>query len=349
LSPPLLALALAATLDVPAGGDLAAALSLARAGDTVRLAAGDHQGALGELRGVRVLGAGAGSTVLLAPEGEDGATLLGDASVEGLSLVAGPGRCAVVAASGPNALRDVALVGEACGLRVSGGRVEARDVDAVGRRGIHVTGGAAKISGGSAHGEVAGVAAAGGALSLVRFAVTGPSSDAAVSASGGTLFLDSVVVRAPGATGIAVAGGASVEARVLAVVGGSSGEEIPGACLLSRRGALRILDGLLARCGGAALVAAGGTAALTGVDAAGGVSGCFQGLSGARMDLSGNTCIGRGPGLLLAGGAAADTRMNLWASDPVRYVDCGSGAVLTLGPGEPGPIPCAGSRPPAAP
>jgi len=344
---PVLALALAATLDVPAGGDLAAALSLARPGDVVRLAAGAHRGTLGDLRGVRVVGAGAGVTVLVAPEGDEGARLLGDASVEGLSLVAGPERCAVLAAAGRNALRDVALAGGACGLRVSGGRLEARDVDAAGRRGIQVTGGEGEVAGGSARGEVAAVALEGGVLSLARLAVNGPSSDAAVAASAGALSLDSIVVRAPGSTGVAVARGASVHARGLAVVGGPSDEEIPGACLLSQRGELRILDGLLARCGGAALVAAGGTASLTGVDATGGASGCFQVLSGARVDLSGNTCIGRGPGLLLAGGAVADTRMNLWASDPVRSVDCGSGARLTLGPGEPGPVPCGGSAPPA--
>src|SRR5512133_2566040 len=113
-----LAFVVAATLEVPARADLAAAAARARPGDTLRLAAGEHRGALGRLSGVRVEGAGAGRTVVSVPEGEDGVVATGEVTLRGLSLRAGPGRSALKVLGGAARLADVSLSGGACGAFV---------------------------------------------------------------------------------------------------------------------------------------------------------------------------------------------------------------------------------------
>jgi hypothetical protein len=109
-----------------------------------------------------------------------------------------------------------------------------------------------------------------------------------------------------------------------------------------RRATLRIEGATLLACGGAAVEAQGGTLTLSGVDASGGVAGCLV-LHGGRADLTGNACAGHGPGLVLEAGAHASLRMNRWWTDPVLWVDCGSGARAALGAGELARAPCAGS------
>ena len=100
----------------------------------------------------------------------------------------------------------------------------------------------------------------------------------------------------------------------------------------------------LVGCAGAAVEASGGTLSLSGVDAIGGSGGCIVLVNGARADLSGNLCGGRGPGLVLADGARATARVNRWWTDPVFWVDCGSGARVELGRGETSRAPCAAAR-----
>jgi hypothetical protein len=93
-------LACGATLDVPAGGDLAAAVARARPGDAIRLGPGEHRGALGTISGVTVSGAGAGTTTVVAPQGADGVVVAGDAVLAGLSIRAGPARSALKVTGG---------------------------------------------------------------------------------------------------------------------------------------------------------------------------------------------------------------------------------------------------------
>lgn len=335
-----LALVLAATFHVESGGDLAQALSRTRPGDVVDLAPGVYTSSLGRLQGVRVVGAGEGRTEVRAPEGMDGATLAGESSIEALTLSAPAEHCALVISGGENRLRDLSLVGSACGVRILGGSLEASEVSLSGRRALVISGGRAEFTSGSARGELAGVFVMGGSLALRRFSVVGPSKEAAVLAGGGSLALEAVVVRSPGSIGLSVSRGARALANRLTIVGGGSDEEIPGACVLSERGELTIHDAQLARCAGVAVAATGGRATLTGVDAVGASSGCFEFRGRARATLVGNTCIGRGPGLVVADGADVSASMNVWAVDPVRVVDCKSGARLRIGPGERGPSPC---------
>lgn len=341
---PLLALALAATIDVPAGGDLAAAVARARAGDVLRLGAGEHRGALGRLAGVRLEGAGAGETRILAPEGEDGAIAVGPLELAGLSLHAGPHRCGLkVLQGGDVRLSAVALSGGSCGAFASGGRIEARDVDLGGDYGLLSTRSEVALEGGSARGRRAGLAATGGTLSVRRFAIVGPASEGGLVVSGGArATLEAVVVRRPGPSGISVSEGARVEGTSVTVAGATEEGGVLGACAQSLRGELRLSASMLAGCAGAAVEASGGEVALSGVDAAGGEAGCIALVNGARADLSGNLCVGRGPGLVAASGARAKARVNRWWTDPVLWVDCGSGARVELGRGERGKSPCAG-------
>jgi hypothetical protein len=337
----------AATLDVTAGGDLAATLAQARPGDVVRVGPGRHVAALGTLRGLAVEGAGAGRTVVEVPEGVDGAWVQGgEAALSGLSLVAGPERCALVVKSGTVTLSEVSLSGGACGARVDAGALRGRGVELHGRTALVVAGGEAALSDGSARGDRASALVHGGVLSLSRFALSaGPAAEAVLVAAGGKTLLSIVTIRSPGALGVSASSGAELTGDEVTVVGGgSAGEEIPGACLLSRKARVHLTGGLLARCGGAALQALGGRVELDGVDASGGVSGCLLFLGGAIGDLAGNACGGRGPGVLATGGAKVSTRLNLWWTDPVRVVDCNSGARIALGPGERGPVPCSGAK-----
>jgi len=337
----------AATLDVAAGGDLAATLAQARPGDVVRVGPGHHVAALGTLRGVRVEGAGAGRTVVEAPEGVDGAWVQGgESALSGLSILAGPERCALVVRNGTVTLQDVGLTGGGCGARVDAGALRGEAVELHGRTALVVAGGEATLKDGSARGDRAAALVHGGVLSLERFALSaGTASEAVLVAAGGKVHLSIVNIRSPGALGISASSGAEVLGDEVDVIGGGSTEdEIPGACILARKATVRLNGGLLARCGGAALQALGGQVKLEGVDAVGGVSGCLLFLGAATGDLAGNACAGHGPGVLATGGAKVAVRLNTWWTDPVRVVDCGSGARIALGRGERGPVPCSGSK-----
>jgi hypothetical protein len=113
-----------------------------------------------------------------------------------------------------------------------------------------------------------------------------------------------------------------------------------GDCVQSIRGEVRLHGGTLLGCGGAAVEASGGTLALSGVDASGGSAGCLVLVNGATAELSGNLCAGRGPGLVAASGSRAKARANRWWTDPVFWVECGSGAGVELGRGETAKPPC---------
>jgi hypothetical protein len=335
----------ASTLDVPAGGDLAGALARARPGDTIRLGAGEHRGTLGRLAGLAIAGAGAGATRLTAPEGEDGAVVTGAVVLSGLSLRAGAERCGLKVLGGAARLEDVALSGGTCGAFVDGGRLDGRGVDLVGGRyGLLVPRGAVALDGGSARGRDAGVGVVGGAVTLRRFAIVGPAVEAGLSVAGGSATLEGVVVRAPGPSGIAVSGGGSVEAVELTVAGATESDGYLGSCVQVIRASFRLHGGTLVGCAGAAVEASGGTLSLSGVDAAGGSAGCIVLVNGAAAELAGNLCAGRGPGLVAASGARAKAQANRWWTDPVLWVDCGSGARVELGRGETTATPCAALR-----
>jgi hypothetical protein len=334
----------AATVDVPAGGDLAAALARARPGDTIRLGPGEHRGALGRLSDVTVSGAGAGATSIVAPEGQDGAVVTGAVVLSGLALRAGPERCGLKVLGGAARLEDVALAGGACGAFVDGGRLDGRAVDLSGRYGLLVPRGEVALDGGSARGTDAGVGTTGGSVSLRRFAIVGPAREGGISVAGGSARLEGVVVRSPGPVGIAVSAGGRVDAVEVTIAGATEAAGFLGDCVQVIRGTARLEGATLLGCAGAAVEASGGTIWLAGVDAAGGSAGCIVLVNGATAELSGNLCAGRGPGLVAASGARATARVNRWWTDPVFWVDCGSGARVDLGRGETAKAPCAAAR-----
>ncbi len=335
-----------ATLDVPAGGDLAAALARARPGDAIRLGPGEHRGSLGTISGLSISGAGAGATWLVAREGEDGVVVTGDATIAGLAIRAGPARSALKVTDGAARLEDVALAAGSCGAFVSGGRLEGRGVDVSGGQyGLLVRGGAVALDDGSARGEDAGVGIVGGTVSLRRFAVVGPASEGGISVAGnGSAALEGVVVRAPGPSGVTVSGGARLDAVELTVAGATEAQGFLGDGVEVSRGTIRVHGGTLLGCAGAAVEASGGTLSLSGVDALGGSAGCIVLVNGARAELHGNLCAGRGPGLVLVSGAQAAAQVNRWWTDPVFWVDCASGARVELGRGETAHAPCAAAR-----
>lgn len=331
----------ASTVDVAAGGDLAAALSRARPGDTIRLGPGEHRGSLGRIAGVAIAGAGAGTTRVVAPDGEDGAIVTGDVTLSGLALQAGAERCGLKVLGGTARLEDVALAGGTCGAFVDGGRLDGRGVDLSGTRyGLLVSTGDASLDGGSARGGQAGVGTLTGAVSLRRFAVVGPASEAGISVAGGSATLEGVVIRAPGPSGIAVSGGGRVTGVEVTVAGATESQGFLGDCVQVIRAELRLHGATLLGCAGAAVEASGGSLALSGVDASGGSAGCVVLVDGATADLSGNLCAGRGPGLVAASGSRATARVNRWWTDPVFWVECGSGARVDLGRGEKAKAPC---------
>jgi hypothetical protein len=339
-----LAIVLAATLDVAAGDDLAAAVARVRPGDTLRLGPGEHRGALGRLSGVEVQGAGAGVTRVVAPEGEDGVLAKGTIALRALSVHAGPERCALKVLGGAARLEDVALAGGACGAFVEGGRLDGREVVlSSGGYGLLVAGGEVALAGGSARGDQAAVAVTGGAVALRRFATVGPAREAGLAVARGTAILEGVVVRAPGPSGITVSGGGRVEGVEVTVAGASESQGFLGACAQVIRGDLRLEGATLRGCAGAAVEASGGRVALAGVDASGGAAGCLVFVNGAAAKLAGNLCAGRGPGLVAASGARVEAEANRWWTDPVLWVDCGAGARVVLGRGERVRQPCEGA------
>lgn len=340
---PLTLLALGAVIDVPAGGDLSAALARAGDGDLVRLGPGVHRGSLGRARGpLRVEGAGAELTLVDAPEGEDGLVVDGGAvALSGLAIRGGAGgRAAVKVFGGALALREVALQGGVA-LVVQGGRVDGREVDLAGfQYGLLAQRGAVALEGGHARGGHAGVALLSGELTLRRYAVTGPATEAGVTVSGGTALLEAVVIRAPGPSGVAVTGSGRVTAAALVVAGAEEHGGALGGCLQGRKGSLAVEGGALSRCAGAALEVSGTEVELRGVDALGGGAGCLVLVDGARAELVGNVCAGEGPSVVAASGARATLRANRWRTDPVLWVDCGSGAAVEPGRGERVRDPC---------
>jgi hypothetical protein len=335
-----LAIVLTATIDVPAGDGLAAALARARPGDTLRLAAGEHRGSLGRLAGVSVEGAGAGRTVVVAPEGADGAVAVGELRLADLSLVAGDGRCGVKVLGGAARLAGVSLAGGSCGAFVGSGRLDGDDVALAGAWGLLVAGGEVALRGGTARGREAAVAVTDGAVTLRRFATVGPAREGGISVARGTATLEDVVIRAPGPAGIAVSAGGRVEGAAVTVAGAAESNGILGDGVQVVRGAVRLAGAELLGCAGAALEASGGEIALSGVDATGGAAGCLVLVNGAVATLAGNLCAGRGPGLVVASGARARAEANRWWTDPTFWVDCASGARVELGRGETGRTPC---------
>ncbi len=336
---------MAAILDVPAGAPLAPTLSRARAGDTVRLGPGTWNEALAAPAGVSVEGAGAGRTVLAAPEGEDAAVARGALSLSGLTLRAGPAHSALRVIGGEAAVRDVALQGGSCGAFVDGGSLRAEGSDLVGGLyGLLLRSGEAALAGGLLRGGTAGAAQVGGRLSLARLVVAGPSREAAVSIAGAEARLESVAIAAPGPVGLAASFGARVEARDLSVSGAAEESRgMLGDCILSLRAHIVVREAVIWRCAGAAVDVSGGTARLDGIDARGGSAGCIVLADGARAELDGDRCAGRGPSVVAASGATATARMNRWRADPAFLVECESGARIHLAEGEEVREPC---RPP---
>lgn len=347
-------IAAAALLEVPAGTHLADALARARPGDVVRLGPGLHAGSLGRLAGLRVEGAGAEATRVVASEGQDGAIVTGRVELAGLSLEAGTARSGLKVLGGEAHLEDVALAGGAVAAFVEDGRVTARRVSLAGQYGLLQKGGDVALhtvtvrASGAAR---AGLAVLRGRLSLARCTVTGPFEEAAITVAGGQATLDDVVVRDPGPTGIAVNRG-EVEGRDVEVAGA---REVPvreprgidailGDCLQLLRGTARLAWSGLVRCGGAAVSSSGGTLRLDGVDVLGGSAGGLVLLDATRADLRGNWVTGRGPGLVAASGAQVEATLNRWRTDPALWVDCGAGARVRTGPGERVASPCTGGR-----
>jgi hypothetical protein len=335
-------LLLAGVVEVPAGSDVAGALARARSGDVVRLGAGEHRGPLLPPAGVRVEGAGPGRTRVVAGPGTDAATPAGDAVLADITLVAAAPRCSLVVAAGRVRLERVALEGGGYGARVAGGALAGEEVSAEGEVGVRVDAGALELDGVRIRASTAGVMVHGGTVSLRRATLDGPFREAGLTASGGATRLEGVVIRAPGPAGLAVAGDATVEGVGVVVAGATEVDGIPGACVQVRRASLRLAGGVLVRCGGAAVEAERSTVALEGVSASGGVAGCLV-LLGGTAELEGNVCAGRGPGLVLADGAKASLRGNRWRTDPVLWIDCGSGARAAVGAGEQATPTCRGT------
>ena len=344
---PILALLLPAlltsTIEVAAGSDLSAAMATARPGDLVRLGPGLHAGSLGRVRGpLRITGAGAGITRVVAPEGEDGLVVeSGAVAIAGLSLQAGGPRAALKILGGVVSAVGVALTGGSIAAFVQDGRLEATDVDLAGGYGVLLRSGELSLTASRVRGTRAGVAQLGGRSELRQVAVVGPSIEAGVTISGGSATLDGLVIRSPGPAGVSVARGAQVDARGLVVSGAEEVEGgFPGDCVQVIRARLHLESAVLTRCGGAAVEAAGSELRLEGVDATGGAAGCLVFVDGSKAQLDGNRCSRRGPAVVSAGGSQVSATMNRWLADPVLWVECSSGARIHLGVGETVREPC---------
>jgi hypothetical protein len=131
-----------------------------------------------------------------------------------------------------------------------------------------------------------------------------------------------------------------VDARAIDVSGAQPDGGILGDCVQVSRGTLVLEGATLTRCGGAALEAFGGSVEARGIDASGGEAGCLVFLDRASGRLQGNRCTRRGPAVVAASGAQVRASMNRWSTDPVLWVECGSGARVHLGAGERTREPC---------
>jgi hypothetical protein len=343
-----LAFVLLAEVPVAAGASLPEALARLAPGDTLRLGPGEHRGALGRLGGVAVAGAGAGVTVLVVPQGEDGVVTGGDLVLDGLSIVVGPRRSALKVLGGAARLRDVALLGGAAGAFVDEGRLDGTEVVLDGEYGLLSWRGEVRLSRVAASGRHAAVGILGGTLDLSRATLTGPGTEAALSVAGGRVRLAEVVVRAPGPTGLAVSGG-SVEGRDVTVagprpVGGSldPADSLFGDCLQVRRAEVRLSASELTACGGAAVEASRARLWLDGVDASGGEAGCLIVTDRSEADLAATLCTRRGPGLVVMQGSRVRAFGARFWTDPAIWADCGSGAQVQLLDAPAAGQPCAG-------
>jgi hypothetical protein len=335
------ALALLATLEVPAGGSLAEAAARARPGDSLRLAAGTYRESLRAPAGLAIAGAGPERTVLEPPEGEDGIRAAGPLSLSGLTVRAGPARCALKVDGGEVRLREVVLDGGSCGLFLGAGRVDGSEVELRGGMyGLLQRDGSASLTGGSIHGGISGAGMLHGQLSLSRVILFGPSASAALTVADGSVRLEAVVVVAPGPSGLSASYGGRITGSGVSVSGASEQGGVLGACVQSLKGAIHLSGSELLGCAGAALEASGGTVVLDGVEAEGGSAGCLVLLDGAQAELQGNRCTGRGPGLVAASGSTATARWNRWRTDPALYVECATGARVRLLAGEEVREPC---------
>lgn len=336
-----LAFSLGAVLEVPAGAALAPALAAARPGDVVRLGPGRHVGSLGSPAAIRIEGAGAGLTRIVAPGGEDGALVRGPLTLAALSLEAGPSRSALRILGGDVTLDDVALAGGTAGAYVGAGRLTARRVFLRGEYGLLVDGGDALVEEADTRATIAGIALIAGTVTLRRSAITGPSREAGVTVLRGTARLEAVVVRAPGPTGLSVSHRGTLEGVDVTVAGAIEERGVLGACAEVLRGTLRLEGATLVGCAGAAVEVVSGELALRGSDATGGSAGCLVLTDGSTAHLEGNLCAGRGPGLVLTGRSRATLTANRWRTDPALWVDCAGGARVEVGRGESLSSPCA--------
>jgi hypothetical protein len=333
---------LGATVDVAPGADPAAAIASAHPGDVIRLGPGLHASSLGRVRGpLRITGAGAGLTRVVAPEGEDGLVVEGGkVELIGLSLQASGPRAALKILGGEVSAAGVALTGGSVGGFVQGGRLEGRDLDLAGDYGLLVKAGELSLAGSRVRGSLAGIAQLGGRSELRQVAVVGPSVEAGVTISAGEAVLDGLVIRSPGPAGLSVTRGARVDARGLVISGATEEGGVLGDCVQVMRGTLRLEASVLTRCAGAAVESMGGDVQLRGVDATGGAAGCLVFIDQSTAQLEGNRCSRRGPAVVSASGSQVVATMNRWLADPVLWVECSSGAQVRLGVGEKVRQPC---------
>jgi len=339
LALPVLALLLGAEYAVSAGAPLEPALARLVPGDTLRLGPGEHHGALGHLGRVRVIGAGPGVTVILAPEGQDGvvavpagqggAAAAGPLELSDLSLVTGPRRSALKVLGGRVSLARVALVGGTAGAFVEEGELDGRGVTLAGEYGLLLSRGTVRLRDVTASGTLAGVGSLRGDLTLERAVVTGPAIEAGVSIAGGTARLVQVAIRRPGPSGLSILGG-EVEATDLTVAGAVEEGGLLGDCVQVLRGGLVLRASELLACGGAALEASRARLTLDGVDAAGGEAGGLVLIDRTTATLDGLVLTRGGPGLVAMQGSTARGFGNRFWTEPAIWADCAGGTVVDL-------------------
>jgi hypothetical protein len=344
LAGPALALLLGAELSVEAGAPLAPALARLAPGDTLRLGPGEHRGALGRLSEVRVVGAGPGVTVVLAPEGQDGAVATGRVELSGLTLVAGPRRSALKVLGGRALLHRVALVGGAAGAFVDQGRLEGHEVWLGGEYGLLAAHGEVRLVDLTASGGISGLASLHADVTIERGVVTGPSREAGIAIAGGTARLSGIALRRTGPSGLAVSGG-EVEASDLTVADTREVDGVMGDCVQVQRAGLILRASELLRCSGAAVEASRARLLLDGVEAAGGQAGGVILTDQTTATLDAVQVTHGGPGLVAMEGASVRGFGTRLRTDPAIWADCAGGTVVDLR-GDPAVRrPCVAARP----